>query len=134
MPANGNGVFTIDGVDLRLFVTKLTREAAVTDSDNAGRVQSGRMHRDIIGTFYNYTIEVDPVRSHRADYDTFYSIITAPTDYHTVTFPFGQETITFEAYSSTAKDDVKIDIGTSGQINKWSGLSVKFTAMEPQRR
>ena len=48
-----NTVFTIDGLNLRLWVTELKRSFAVTDTENSGRVQSYRMHRDIIGTFYN---------------------------------------------------------------------------------
>ena len=43
-----NGVFTIDGLDLRIQVTDLERSFAVTDSDNSGRVQSRRMYRDIL--------------------------------------------------------------------------------------
>ena len=63
-----NTVFTIDGLNLRLWVTELKRSFAVTDTENSGRVQSYRMHRDIIGTFYNYTLKIDPERSNPADY------------------------------------------------------------------
>lgn len=135
MPQNGNGVFTIDGVNLRLWVTELKRNFAVTDTDNSGRVQSYRMHRDIIGTFYNYTLSVDPDDSNPADYDTFYEIISSPQEYHTLVFPYGQETLEFEAYVTSGEDSLKINNDNAdGRKNQWSGLSIDFIAMEPQRR
>ena len=129
-----NGVFTIDGLDLRIQVTDLERSFAVTDSDNSGRVQSRRMYRDIIGTFYNYTLTIDPDKSNRADYDTFYDIISAPVESHTMSFPYGQETLEFEAYVTNGKDKLKKEKDKDGNdIIKWSGLSIDFIAMEPQR-
>lgn len=129
MASNGNGVFTIDGMDFRVFVTSLERSFAVTDNENSGRVQSSRMYRDIVGTFYNYKMEVEPNKSYRADYDSFYQIISAPTESHMLIFPYGQETLTFEAYVTNGSDNLKMRNG-----NEWSGLSVNFVAMEPQRR
>lgn len=134
MAKEGNGVFSIDGLDLRLWVTDLERGFAVTDTDQSGRVQSGRMHRDIIGTYYNYTLTVDPDKSNRADYDTFYEIVSSPTESHTVIFPYGQKTLEFEAYITSGKDKARIEINGNDKINKWSALSIDFVAMEPQRR
>ena len=59
MDRTGNGVFEIDGLNLRLQVKELKRSFAVTDTENSGRTQSYEMHRDIAGTFYNYTISID---------------------------------------------------------------------------
>ena len=70
---------TLDGVTYRtLHVTKLTRNFSVLDGENAGRVTTGEMVRDIIGTFYNYTVEIDPDAASREDYDAFYERISAP--------------------------------------------------------
>ena len=135
MAKNGNGVFTIDGVNLRLWVKSLKRTFAVTDTENSARVQSYRMHRDIIGTFYNYTLEIDAERSNPADYDTFYEIISSPTESHNMVFPYGQETLSFEAYVTSGEDSLRINLkAQDGHKNHWSGLSITFTAMEPQRR
>lgn len=134
MPKNGNGVFTIDDVDLRLWVTSLKRKFEVLDTQNSGRLQSYRMHRDIAGTFYNYTMEVIPDKSNRADYDTFYEIISAPVESHILVFPYNQETLRFEAYVTNGEDNLKIQEEGGKQINKWDGLSLNFIAMEPQRR
>lgn len=136
---DGNGVFTIDGVDLRVMVTGLKRSFAVTDSEHSGRLQNYEMFRDVIGTFYNYTLNVEPDPDYRADYDTFYGIITAPTPFHDVVFPYGQSTLAFKAYVTSGDDDYKAEIkeisgDTEIKINKYSGLSIQFIAKSPQRR
>lgn len=129
MPANGNGIFTIDGVDLRLWVTKLTRKFSVLDSENSGRLLNSKMHRDVVGTFYNYTLSVDPDKSNRADYDVFYEIISSPVESHRLVFPYAQRTLEFDAYITNGEDELIME-----NKNKWSGLSINFVAMEPQRR
>lgn len=134
MYKNGNGVFIIDGLSLRLWVTSLKRKFEVLDTQNSGRVQSLRMYRDIGGTFYNYTLEIDPDKSNRADYDTFYEIVSAPIESHVLIFPYAQETLEFEAYVTNGEDNLKIREEGGKQVNKWSGLSLNFIAMEPQRR
>lgn len=134
MPKNGNGVFEIDGMSFRLWVIELKRSFQILDSENAGRTQSYEMHRDIVGTFYNYTLKIDADKSNRADYDTFYEIITAAVDSHRMVFPYGQTTLEIEAYVTSGEDGLHIEKTEDGQVNEWSGLSLKFTAMKPKRR
>ena len=123
-------IFSIDGVELRVNVMKLERGFSVTDTENSNRLQNYKMHREVAGTFYNYTMEVAPHPAHREDYDTFYEIITAPVESHRMVFPYAQKTLEFDAYVTQGKDTVK---QVNGQ-NLWDGLSVYFVAMEPQRR
>lgn len=64
------------------------------------------------------------------DYDALYETLTAPAAYHVVTFPYGQETLTFQAYVSNATDSLsKMKDGT----NKWSALTISFVAKKPER-
>lgn len=128
------GVFEIDGLFLRLWVTALKRKFEIVDGENSGRVKSLRMYRDIEGTFYNYTIEVMPDKYYRSDYDTFYEMISAPVESHRLTFPYAKETLTFDAYVTSGEDSLKIAKTINGRENRWSGLSINFIAMEPQRR
>lgn len=123
-------VFSIDGVNLRLNVVKLEREFSVTDTKNSGRLNNFDMYREIAGTFYNYTLEIEPITEYREDYDTFYQMITAPETKHRLVVPYAQRTIEFEAYVTKGKDNVQIREGK----NLWHGLSVYFVAMSPQRR
>lgn len=124
-------LFKLDDVYYNLSVAAIKRDAAILDGSDAGRTLSGDMDRDIIGTYYNYTMEIDNSNCDPADYDTFYEEITAPVDYHMVEFPYGQSVLTFKAYVANVSDSLQ---RVTKQGNLWSGLSVKFTAMSPKRR
>lgn len=129
---NGS-IFLLDGKAYNVEVEELERSFAVTDTDKSGRTIDYTMNRDIIGTFYNYTMKVFPHSDDLASYDAFYEAISNPQyDSHEMTFPFGQETLTFKAYVSQGKDKLRKRNGK----NIWGmdGLSINFTAMEPQRR
>lgn len=124
-------IIKVDGKTFNVAVTSLKRGAAVLDGENAGRVLSGRMARDIIGTYYNYDLTFGKSTIDPAEYDELYDLLTAPVDYHTITVPYGQRTKTFEAYVSNASDVLK---RMTDRVNLWGELTIKFTAMEPDRR
>lgn len=124
-------VVTIDGKAYRVQVASLTRKSAVTDGSNAGRVNSGRMERDIIGTYYNYDISFGTSLLSPADYDALYEILTAPVDYHTITVPYGQGMKTFQAYVTGATDTLR---RMTDRYKHWGDLTISFIAMEPMRR
>lgn len=125
-----SNIFSIDGVNLRLNVVKLEREFSVTDTENSGRLKNYDMYREIAGTFYNYTMEIEPITQYREDYDTFYQMISAPETKHRLVVPYAQKTLEFEAYVTKGKDSLQ----RRGGKNLWHGLSVYFVAMSPQRR
>jgi len=125
-------VFTVDGVEYsRIHVLSLKRSFAVLDGENAGRTMDGAMQRDIIGTYYNYALEIDPAESDPEQYDTFFEVLSAPEDSHTVVFPYGRSTLSFRAYVANGEDEL-LDI-FNGR-NRWDNLTINFIAMEPQRR
>lgn len=118
---------TYDGIR----VLSVKRSFAVTDGENAGRLAtSGRMVRDIIGTFYNYEFAVDPKSASPETYDAFYQAITAPVDDHEVVVPYGQGSLTFDAYITTGDDELVL---ISDDANRWKNLSFNVIAMAPQR-
>lgn len=128
------GITDLNG-NLRYFNVRIPedgikRSFSVADSDKAGRLLTGRMMRDIIGTFYNYTIEIDTNKLSQSEYDEFYEIVSAPVDYHEISVPYAQTTLTFDAYI-TGGEDVLKSSNSSG--NTWTGLSLNFVAMEPLR-
>lgn len=126
-------IFTVDGVEYDVNVMKLSRKAKVTDTDNSGRTLDGVMHRDIIGTYYNYTLEVQAKDGKHQDYDRLYDVVSAPQDSHDFVILYGQETLSFKAYVTTAEDSmIRRD-----DVNLWGyedTLKLDFVAMEPQRR
>ena len=125
------GPITLDGVNYpNIHFASIKRSFAVMDGENAGRVMTGRMERDIIGTYYNYAAEVDADDASAAEYDAFYEVISAPEDYHTIIVPYGQTTMSFEAYVANGEDELEAMLNG---CNRWGGLTINFIAMEPQR-
>lgn len=125
-------VFTVDGVPYpRVNVTGLRRTFSVLDGPNAGRVMDGGMRRDIIGTYYNYSMELTSDYSDLSEYDALYEVLSAPVDSHTIVVPYGQETLTFEAYVANGEDEL---FHLQEGFRKWNGLTVNFIAVSPQRR
>lgn len=128
-----NPPFKVDGVQYNVFVPSggIKRSGQVLDGNNAGRTKTGVMIRDIIGTFYNYTIEIETLGTESGEYDRLYEVLTSPMNQHTIEVPYAQSTLVFNAYVTSAED--KLDMIVDG-TNRWAGLSVNFIAMKPQRR
>ena len=129
-------VFGIDGhfFDVRIPEKGIKRSFSIADSDKAGRVLTGRMVRDIIGTFYNYTITLDTNRLNPQQYDELYEIISSPQDSHMITLPYGQTSKTFEMYITAGEDTIiTTGAGTDG-VNVWEGLSINVIMTEPLRK
>jgi len=121
-------MFTIDNITFDEIVSDLERSFEVADNKSSGRTEDWTMHRDVEGTFYNYTIKFEPTFN-MAKYNQLYQILSAPQEKHTVTMPYGTSTITFDAYVTKGKDKAKI---RNNQII-WSGLSVNIIAIAPYR-
>lgn len=122
---------TLDGVTYpHIHFSSIKRSFSVLDGDNAGRVMTGEMERDVIGTYYNYAVEVDADDRYPAEYDAFYEIISAPTDSHEIIVPYAQTTLIFRAYVAQGQDALDFMMGKQ---NRWGGLSFNFIAMAPQR-
>lgn len=127
-----NYVFTVDGVEYRrLHVLSVKRTFAILDGENAGRTMDGAMQRDIVGTYYNYNLVIDPMESDPEEYDALYEAISSPVDSHEVIFPYGRSVLTFRAYVANGEDEL---FDASSGMNRWDNLTVNFVAMEPQRR
>lgn len=128
-----DNLFTVDGVGYKVSVPTggLKRSFDVLDGPNAGRMLGGGMTRDVIGTFYNYQLEINRDGASLAEYDRLFEVLSAPVDAHTVTFPYGQETLTFRAYVTKGNDSL---LRKSRGKSYWGGLSIQFVAMAPQRK
>lgn len=130
-------MFSIDGKEYDADVVFLPeggieRKFNILDGNNAGRLQAkGKMYRDIIGTFFTYVIKIDTNRLNPQEYDELYETISDPNvDSHTLVAPYGQSTLTFEAYITSGSD--KLSRRVNG-INYWEGLSLEFVSMQAIR-
>lgn len=124
---------TMDGVPYRLRVKlgTLRRSFRIEESERSGMVKSGEEFRDIIGTYYDYAMDVEPDPAAPEDYDAFYEAISAPVEAHAITLPYGQETITYQAMVSAGEDKQRDKVAG---VTRWTGLTVTFKAKKPQRR
>ena len=123
-------IFTIDGRSYDVEIVSLKRKFSVLDGDKAGRAADGSMMRNIIGTYYNYSMQINTERLSRSEYDSLYEILSAPADSHTVVLPYGRETLSQQMYVTGGEDDLRID--NAGNI--WDNLSIEFVAMTPKRK
>ena len=124
---------TMDGIPYRLRVKlgTLGRSFRIEESERSAMVKSGEEFRDIIGTYYDYTMDVEPDPAAPEDYDAFFEAISAPVESHTVTLPYGQGTITYQAMVSAGEDKQRDKVAG---VTRWTGLTVTFKAKKPQRR
>lgn len=123
-------VVTIDGTPFDVGVAYIKRKARIPDGPNAGESKRGDWIRDVYGTFYDYILAFDTSAGlSKEDYDTMYSLLTAPVEFHTLVVPYGQSTLSFNAGITGAEDNVILmDDGTV-----WGNLSITFRAKKPQR-
>ena len=123
-------IVTIDGTPFDVGVEYIKRQPRIEDGPNAGNSKRGDWIRDVYGTYYDYILAFDTSAGlSRADYDTLYSILTAPVEFHTLVVPYGQSTLSFAAGITGAEDNVILmDDGTV-----WGNLSITFRAKSPQR-
>ena len=124
---------TMDGIPYRLRVKlgTLRRSFRIEESERSGMVKSGEEFRDLIGTYYDYAMDVEPDPAAPEDYDAFFEAISAPVESHTVTLPYGQGTITYQAMVSAGEDKQRDKVAG---VTRWTGLTVTFKAKKPQRR
>lgn len=133
MANTGRSIFKLDGRAFRVSIPSggMQRQGRILDRDTASRTTAGTMKRDIIGTYYNYVIQIETKGLDVNEYDDLYEALSAPVDSHTLEVPYGQGLLVFEAYVSNVDDSLKL---AGERFNLWAGLSVTFTAMSPVRR
>lgn len=123
---------TMDNVKYRVRVSyqSLQRAFQLLSGENAGTMKTGRENRDLIGTAYSYALRVEPDPAYPADYDAFYEAISAPVESHSIIMPYGQSTMSFQACVDSGEDTYS---GKCGGVKWWTGLTVRFSHLYPQR-
>ena len=116
----------IDGVEYKVPIVQLDRKGDILDL-TANRTEDGVLHRDVIGTFYNYTLTIGVVHDQTL-YDTLWWTLTAPVASHQIQLPNQPEA--FEGYFGSCKDNIVL-ITDDGQ--KAKGLSFNLVATRPSR-
>lgn len=99
--ANGL-VLKIDGVVYNVPVLEIERKGDILDL-TATRTADGVLHREVIGTYYNYSLKVGQVREFEL-YDALWDVVTAPVASHMVQLPHESEPV--ERYFGSCKDNI----------------------------
>lgn len=121
--------FIMDGKEYNVHVMKMIRKFAVTDSELTGRVQTGEMYRDIIGTFYNYTMTIAPKNGDIGAMDDLWDEISKPQEYHICEFPYNQSTLAQRMYVTSGEQPL---IQINENENVWGDITINYIAMEPE--
>ena len=129
MSAKFNGI-KIDQVayDVLIPFESLKRTAELIEGRASGLSIEYRKIRDLQGVGFTYQFQVEPNPTNRAAYDNFYNAITAAVDSHSITMPYGQTSITFDAYVDSVTDTFG---GFENGQAVWKGLTVTFTYIKP---
>ena len=126
-----NGLYVDGKLYANIHLRDLKREGEMLDGQNTMRFKNGHLTRDIVGTFFNYSVVIDPDAADVEVYDELYEVLLDPDmESHIVVFPYGQGTLTFRAYVSKISDEI---IYINGAEQRWGNATMKFVAQAPQR-
>ena len=117
--------------DADVAISKYNRYFNVLDGENAGRVMTGRMVRDVIGSYLGHKITVFRRGDNYAGLDEFwvYLFQHSVDDSVMLEAADGQTTISYEAYYTSASQDIeKAEDG----VNYWGEIEVNFIPMDAQ--
>lgn len=122
----------VDDVEYPVAVVKLTRKGDVLDK-TANRTEDGELHREPIGTYYNYSMEIKPPHSLEPEkmelYDSLFYVLSAPVVSHMVQLPNQSEAQ--EMYFGSVQDEI---IWTDGNGKTLYGnLTCNLVCMRPSR-
>ena len=116
----------IDNVEYKVPIVELQRKGDILDL-TANRTEDGVLHREVIGTYYNYTLNIGIVNDPDL-YNTLWEVLTAPVASHWVELP--HDHVRFEGYFGSCKDNIQM-ITDDGIRAK--GLSFNLVATRPAR-
>ena len=117
--------------DADVAISKYNRYFNVLDGENAGRVMTGRMVRDVIGSYLGHKITVFRRGGNYAGLDEFWEYLFQHSVDDSVMLEAadGQTTISYEAYYTSASQDIeKAEDG----VNYWGEIEVNFIPMDAQ--
>lgn len=121
--------FILDGETYNVQVMSLKRSFEIKEAIAAKITQNGGIYRDLVGTYYNYTITVREKNGDREALDAFWEAVSKPKTSHDCTFPYNQSVLTQRMYVKTGSQD--IDLLYEGGVY-WRDITIQFFAKEPK--
>lgn len=119
--------------DADVAISSYQRNFNVLDGENAGRVMTGRMVRDIIGTYIGHKVTVFRRGGNYKGLDEFWDYLVAHSVDDSVLLEAadGQTSISYEAYYTSASQDIEQVLNG---VNYWGEIEVSFVPMDAQVR
>lgn len=117
--------------DAKVAISAYNRNFNVLDGENAGRVLSGRMVRDIIGTYIGHKVKVFRRGDNYKGLDDFWDYLVAHSVDDSVMLEAAdsQTTIAYEAYYTSGSQDIeKVENG----VNYWGEIEINFIPIDAQ--
>lgn len=121
--------FLLDGRTYNVHVMSLKRLFEVKDAITPSTTLSGEIYRDVIGTYYNYTMTVRAKAGDREALDSFWDAISQPAASHVCVFPYNQTVITQKMYIKSGSQDI-LRLHEDGA--EWADITIQFTAQAPK--
>jgi hypothetical protein len=117
----------IDGTtyDLPLKVINRTADLLFKYGE---RTEDGVLHSEILGVFYNYSVECGQSANNVADYAALWVKLTEAVESHTITMPDEDGDKTFTCYFADIKDET---VKWNTTQNYFRGLSFSIIAISP---
>jgi hypothetical protein len=120
-------VVIIDDTTYNVPVISLKRRADFLDKF-AERTVDGKLHRELIGVFFNYQLQLGSTTD-TDEYESLFDKLSEEKEFHTVTIPHKSgSSRTFSAYFSNVGDTLR---RVKGDDVYWTGLTVNFIARSP---
>lgn len=125
-----SGNIIIDGVTYSVPIMSIEETADILDM-YAYRTIDGVLHREVIGTFFNYSVQFGR-NAATSEIAALWLKITEPIDSHTITLPDEDGTTrTFSGYFGTGAKRALSRMTDTKTF--WKTLQVTIVSVEPSR-
>ncbi len=116
--------------DVTVAISDIEETFNVLDGSNAGRVMSGRMIRDVIGTYIGHKITFFNGKSN-ADFDALWNYLIAHSvdDYVNLEAADGQTSLSYQAYYTSGTRSLR---SAADGTNVWDEIEINFIPMDAQ--
>lgn len=116
--------------DVTVAISSIEESFNVLDGENAGRVLSGKMVRDIIGTYIGHKVTFFNGKS-RSDFDALWDYLIAHSVDDSVLLEAadGQSSISYQAYYTSGTRTLRT---ASDGVNQWDEIEINFIPMDAQ--
>jgi hypothetical protein len=116
--------------DVTVAISGIEESFNVLDGENAGRVLSGKMVRDIIGTYIGHKVTFFNGKS-RSDFDALWDYLIAHSVDDSVLLEAadGQSSISYQAYYTSGTRTLRT---AADGVNQWDEIEINFIPMDSQ--